>query len=37
MSSDRKKSQSVPAVAAVMAKDGKILLIKRGKEPSKGK
>ena len=27
----------VPAVAAVMVRDGKLLLIKRGVEPSKGK
>ena len=29
--------QPIPAVAAVMVRDGKLLLIRRGAEPSKGK
>lgn len=33
----RSSEHPVPAVAAVMVKDGMILLIKRGNEPSKGK
>lgn len=33
---DRRK-HPVPAVAAVVVRDGEILLVRRGKEPSKGK